>query len=113
MVQPATDLSHGLSLLRLNGEPEPLLLSRPDPDRGRCLSCVQLIGSAADPPLWCVLLLWALAGAGGAYQLAAAAAFVQALRPATRARAFGLAQSGLYAVQGLGILAQSPKTAAC
>jgi MFS family permease len=69
------------------------------------LSCVPLIGSAADPPLWCVLLLWALAGAGGAYQLAAAAAFVQALQPSTRARAFGLAQSGLYAVQGLGILA--------
>ena len=68
------------------------------------LSCVPLIGSAADPPLWCVLLLWALAGTGGAYQLAAAA-FVQAPRPATRARAFGLAQSGLHAVQGLGILA--------
>ena len=30
---------------------------------------------------------------------------MQALQPATRARAFGLAQSGLYAVQGLGILA--------
>lgn len=28
-----------------------------------------------------------------------------ALRPDTRARAFGVAQSGLYAVQGLGILA--------
>jgi MFS family permease len=69
------------------------------------LSCVPLIGSACNPPLWSVLLLWALAGAGGAYQLAAAAAFVQALRPATRARAFGLAQSGLYAVQGAGILA--------
>jgi MFS family permease len=69
------------------------------------LACVPLIGSAADPPLWCVLLLWALAGAGGAYQVAAAAAFVQALQPATRARAFGLAQSGLYGVQGLGILA--------
>ena len=69
------------------------------------LSCVPLIGSAADPPLWCVLLLWALAGAGGAYQVGAAAAFVQALQPATRARAFGLAQSGLYGVQGLGILA--------
>jgi MFS family permease len=69
------------------------------------LSCVPLIGSAADPPLWCVLLLWALAGAGAAYQVAAAAAFVQALQPATRARAFGLAQSGLYGVQGLGILA--------
>jgi hypothetical protein len=36
---------------------------------------------------------------------ATAAAFVQALRPDTRARAFGVAQSGLYAVQGLGILA--------
>jgi MFS family permease len=68
------------------------------------LSCVPLIGSACNPPLWAVLLLWALAGAGGAYQLAAAASFVQALQPATRARAFGLAQSGLYAVQGLGIL---------
>jgi hypothetical protein len=30
---------------------------------------------------------------------------VQALRPATRAEAFSPAQSGLYAVQGLGILA--------
>ena len=49
-------------------------------------------------------LLWAVSGVGGAYQLAAAAAFVQELRPSTRARAFGLAQSGLYAVQGLGIL---------
>ncbi|MGD0247169.1 MAG: MFS transporter [Streptosporangiaceae bacterium] len=69
------------------------------------LSCAPLIGSALNPPLWVVLALWMLAGAGGAYQLAAAAAFVQALRPETRARAFGLAQSGLYAVQGLGILA--------
>jgi MFS family permease len=69
------------------------------------LSCAPLIGSAWSPPLWAVLALWALAGAGGAYQLAAAGAFVQALRPATRARAFGVAQSGLYAVQGLGILA--------
>jgi MFS family permease len=69
------------------------------------LSCAPLIGSAWSPPLWAVLLLWTLAGAGGAYQIAAAAAFVQALRPSTRARAFGLAQSGLYAVQGLGILA--------
>ena len=68
------------------------------------LSCAPLIGSAWSPPLWAVLALWTLAGAGGAYQLAAAA-FVQALRPDTRARAFGVAQSGLFAVQGLGILA--------
>jgi hypothetical protein len=69
------------------------------------LSCAPLIGSAWSPPLWAVLVLWTLAGAGGAYQLAAAAAFVQALRSDTRARAFGVAQSGLYAVRGLGILA--------
>src|SRR4029077_9560956 len=69
------------------------------------LSCGPLIGSAWSPPLWAVLALWTLAGAGGAYQLAAAGAFVQARRPDTRARAFGVPQSGLYAVQGLGILA--------
>ena len=69
------------------------------------LSCAPLIGSAWSPPPWTVLLLWLVAGMGGAYQLAAAAAFVQALSPSTRASAFGLAQSGLYAVQGLGILA--------
>ena len=68
------------------------------------LSRAPLIGSAWNPPLWTILPLWALAGADGAYRLAAAAAFVQALRPATRARAFGVAQSGLCAVQGLGIL---------
>ena len=69
------------------------------------LSCAPLVGSAWSPPPWTVLLLWIAAGVGGAYQLAAAAAFVRALAPATRASAFGLAQSGLYAVQGLGILA--------
>jgi MFS family permease len=68
-------------------------------------SCAPLIGSAFSPPLWVVLLLWSLAGAGEAYQLAAAAAFVQNLMPSARARAFGLAQSGLLAVQGVGILA--------
>ena len=68
------------------------------------LSCAPLIGCAWSPPLWVVLLLWAIGGAGGAYQLAAASAFVQALDPSNRASAFGLAQSGLYAVQGLGIL---------
>ena len=46
------------------------------------LSCAPLIGSAWSPPLWAVLTL---AGAGRAYQLAAPAAFVQALRPDTRA----------------------------
>ena len=68
-------------------------------------SCAPLVGCAWNPPLAVVLILWLIAGAGGAFQLAAAPAFVTALDPATRGRAFGVAQSGLYAVQGIGILA--------
>jgi MFS family permease len=68
------------------------------------LSCAPLIFSLAHPPLGVLVLLWALAGAGGAYQLAAAAAFVTALPAARRVRAFAVAQSGLLAAQGLGIL---------
>ena len=68
------------------------------------LSCAPLIGTVANPPLWVVLALLALSGVGGAFQLAAAAAFVQSVPDSGRARAFGLAQSGLLAVQGLGIL---------
>ncbi len=45
-----------------------------------------------------------LSGIGGAFQIVAAAAFVQSLPGSGRARAFGLAQSGLLAAQGLGIL---------
>jgi MFS family permease len=68
-------------------------------------SCAPLVGCAWSPPLPVVLILWLIAGAGGAFQLVAAPAFVAALDPATRGRAFGVAQSGLYAVQGIGILA--------
>jgi MFS family permease len=68
------------------------------------ISCAPLLGSVANPPLWVVLTLLALSGVGGAYQLAAASAFVQSVPNAGRASAFGLAQSGLLAVQGLGIL---------
>jgi MFS family permease len=68
------------------------------------LSCAPLIGATANPPLWVVLVLLTVAGYGGAFQLAAAAAFVQSVPDTDRARAFGLAQSGLLAVQGLGIL---------
>ena len=69
------------------------------------LSCAPLIGSAAHPPLWAVLTLWVLSGFGGSYQLAAVVAFVQSVPDFGRARAFGLAQSGLLAAQGIGILA--------
>jgi len=68
-------------------------------------SCAPLVGCVWNPPLAVVLALWVVAGAGGAFQLAAAPAFVAALEPDTRGRAFGVAQSGLCAVQGVGILA--------
>jgi MFS family permease len=68
------------------------------------LSCAPLIGCALQPPLGVVLVLWMLSGLGSGYQLAAAAAFVQSVPDTGRALAFGLAQSGLLAAQGLGIL---------
>ncbi|GAA1267505.1 MFS transporter [Sphaerisporangium rubeum] len=68
------------------------------------LSCAPLIGCATRPPAAVVLVLWVLAGIGGAYQLAANAAFVQSVPANRRAQAFGLVQSGLLGVQGIGIL---------
>jgi len=68
-------------------------------------SCAPLIMNAWNPPLWAVLSLWLVAGAGGSFQLIAIPAFTKGLAPQKRARAFGVAQSGLYAVQGIGILA--------
>jgi MFS family permease len=68
------------------------------------LTCAPLILCAMRPPLELVLLLWVLSGIGGAYQLAANAAFVQCVPPERRGQAFGLVQSGLLAAQGVGIL---------
>jgi MFS family permease len=69
------------------------------------LSCAPLVVTAMRPPLAVVLAAWVLSGIGGAYQLAANAAFVQCVPAERRGQAFGLVQSGLMAVQGIGILA--------
>ena len=69
------------------------------------LSCAPLIFCQVHPPAPVVALLWALAGSGSAYQLAAAAAFVRALPRAEKAGAFAVAQSGLLAAQVAGLLA--------
>ena len=68
-------------------------------------SCAPLAASALHPPLWAVLVLWAAAGAASAYQLAATAEFVRALPAGELASAVDLAQSGLLAAQGAGLLA--------
>nr|BFE84214.1 hypothetical protein GCM10020093_068150 [Planobispora longispora] len=64
------------------------------------LTCAPLIACAMRPPLAVVLVLWFISGVGGAYQLAANAAFVQCVPAERRGQAFGLVQSGLLAVQG-------------
>jgi MFS family permease len=84
-------------------------LSRPDEQLRMIgllamLSCAPLVASLLRPPAPLLVLLLVLAGAGGAYQIAAAKAFVAAVPIGQRARAFGVAQSGLLAAQGLGIL---------
>ena len=68
------------------------------------LSCLPLVVTAMRPPLAVVLAAWVLSGIGGAYQLAANAAFVQRVPAERRGQAFGLVQSGLMAVQGIAIL---------
>jgi predicted MFS family arabinose efflux permease len=68
------------------------------------LTCAPLVACAAHPPLWVVLAMFALSGVGGAYQLVAASAFVVSVPNARRAGIMGLAQSGLLAAQGVGIL---------
>ncbi len=68
------------------------------------LSCAPLIVSLLEPPLWLLVPLWGLAGAGGAYQLAVARAFLRMLPGAGGTCAFCTAQAGLLAAQGLGII---------
>ncbi len=76
------------------------------------LSCAPLIASVTRPPLWVLVPLWGLAGAGGTYQLAAVRAFVRAIPAGERKRAFGTAQSGMLTVQGLGIVLAGAATQA-
>jgi MFS family permease len=68
------------------------------------MACAPLVAVAARPSLGLVVALLGLSGVGGAYQLVANTAFVAAVPPAGRGQAFGLAQSGLLAAQGVGIL---------
>ncbi|MCD0450428.1 MFS transporter [Actinocorallia sp. API 0066] len=68
------------------------------------LACAPLVLCGLDPGFPMTVLLWGLSGVGSAYQVAANTAFVSAVPPEGRGRAFGLAQSGILAGQGLGIL---------
>ncbi len=64
---------------------------------------VPLIATVVHPPVWGASLLWGLSGVGLAYQIPANATFMLAVPPDARGRAFGLAQTGIQALQGLAI----------
>jgi MFS family permease len=64
---------------------------------------VPLVFTVVHPPVWGAIVLWTLSGVGLAYQIPANATFMLAVPPEARGRAFGLAQTGIQALQGLSI----------
>jgi hypothetical protein len=68
-------------------------------------SCAVLLPVAAKPPLPVVLVLFFVSGLAGAFSIPLNALFGRAVPAAYRARAFGVAMSGLCAVQGLAMFA--------
>jgi hypothetical protein len=64
------------------------------------LSCAALVPLAADLSLWAVLVLLVLAGYGASYVVVLNALYVQQVPTAYRARAFGVAASGIMVGQG-------------
>jgi predicted MFS family arabinose efflux permease len=68
-------------------------------------ACAALALFALGPGLPGALLILALSGLLGCYQLAVNAAFVQATPPAQRSQAFGVAQGGISLGQGGAIIA--------
>lgn len=75
------------------------------------LACALLVPLLLDPPLPVVLALLALSGAAMSYNLPLNAMFVQAVPAALRGRAFGVAATGLYLTQGVGVLLCGAATA--
>lgn len=69
------------------------------------LTLVPLIGYATGPGLAGALVLLGLSGMFAAYQVTASATFMELVPDARRGQAYGVARSGLIAVQGLGVLA--------
>jgi MFS family permease len=68
-------------------------------------ACAVLVAFALDPGLVGCLAILAVSGACASYQLEANAAFVAAVPPERRGQAFGLANGGMQAFQGLWIVA--------
>lgn len=69
------------------------------------LAVLPLVGYALRPGLWATIGLLLVSGACAAYQVTASATFMRIVPDAGRGQAFGLAGSGLIAVQGIGLVA--------
>lgn len=72
---------------------------------GAVLSCAPLIGTATDPGVAAVMVLWVISGVGSAYMIVAQTVFMAAVPNARRAEAGGLVSSVMLGVQGAGMLA--------
>ena len=88
-----------------------VLLLRVDPARRRRLlvpllvgSCLPLLLTPLSQSIVLLAALWVVAGASAALQIVASAAYVAATPPQLRGRAFGVASTSLYAVQGVAVL---------
>jgi MFS family permease len=68
-------------------------------------TCLPLVGCVFRPGLAVAMLLFGMTGVLSAYQLAANAAFVQAVPNEARARAFGIVMSGFSLGQGAALVA--------
>jgi predicted MFS family arabinose efflux permease len=69
------------------------------------LSCAALLPIALHPPLWLVIVLLAAAGVCNSYCVPLNPMFARAVPNRYRARAFGVAISGLCAAQGVAMVA--------
>jgi MFS family permease len=68
------------------------------------LSVAPLIGGLLHPPIWVLVILGLLSGAGMSFSVLASSAFVQRIAPEVRGRALGLVTAGLLVGQGIGVL---------
>jgi MFS family permease len=68
------------------------------------LATVPLLLTPLGAEPWTIAMLWFLAGVGGAYQMPANVLFMTLVPDTHRGRAFGVAQSGLLALQGVALL---------
>jgi MFS family permease len=97
---PAGNLAGALAIARISPARRRIALICPL----AVLTAAPLALTALRPPGLLLALLWMLAGLGGALHVPALATFVMHAPAQLRGRAFGLAESGLQAIQGLALL---------